>query len=75
MGGKGLEKGYDISLFAATGAADGWNGDHFLLAPPFTVTERDVEEIVERVCKVIDSVFKDLDATLKMGYKARNGSC
>ena len=62
MGGKGLQKGYDISLFAATGAADGWNGDHFLLAPPFTVTERDVEEIVERVCKVIDSVFKDPDA-------------
>ena len=29
LGSKGLQKGYDISLFAATGAADGWNGDHF----------------------------------------------
>ena len=62
MGGKSLQKGYDLSLFAATGAADGWNGDQFLLAPPFTVTGRDVEEIVERVCKVIDSVFRDLAA-------------
>ena len=71
MGGKGLQKGYDISLFAATGAADGWNGDHFLLAPPFTVSERDVEEIVERVCKVIDSVFKDLDAEGKFRKAGR----
>ena len=72
MGSKGLQKGYDISLFAATGAADGWNGDHFLLAPPFTVTDRDVEEIVERVGKVVDSVFKDLEVEGKLG-KAGSG--
>lgn len=59
---KGLEKGYDICLFAATGAVDGWNGDHFLLAPPYTVGKQDVDEIVSRVVKVIDSVFEDIYA-------------
>ena len=49
MGNKGLEKGYDISLFAATGSADGWMGDHFLLAPPYIITSSDVEDIVARV--------------------------
>lgn len=61
LSSKGLERGYDVSLFAATGVADGWLGDHFLLAPPFTVTEADVREIVERVVKVVDSVFEDLE--------------
>ena len=60
MGNKGLEKGYDISLFAATGSADGWKGDHFLLAPPYIITSSDVEEIVARVVKVVDAVFHDL---------------
>jgi adenosylmethionine-8-amino-7-oxononanoate aminotransferase len=60
IGKKGLQKGYDISLFPATGAADGWKGDHFLLAPPYTVKKADVEEIVHRVGMVVDAVFEDL---------------
>lgn len=60
LGKKGLERGYDISLFPATGAADGWAGDHVLLAPPYTVQRPDVEEIVHRLVKVIDAVFEDL---------------
>ncbi|KAL4867189.1 hypothetical protein BDV12DRAFT_198399 [Aspergillus spectabilis] len=59
---RGLEKGFDICLFAATGAVDGWNGDHFLLAPPYTVDKQDVDEIVSRVTKTINSVFEDVYA-------------
>jgi adenosylmethionine-8-amino-7-oxononanoate aminotransferase len=59
---RGLEKGYDICLFAATGAVDGWSGDHFLLAPPYTVEKQDVDEIVSRVVKTIYSVFEDVYA-------------
>ncbi|KAK1141046.1 hypothetical protein N8T08_009619 [Aspergillus melleus] len=57
---KGMQEGYDICMFVATGAADGWNGDHFLLSPPYNVTTEDIDEIVRRVVKVIDSVFEDL---------------
>ena len=65
LGKKGLERGYDISLFPATGAADGWTGDHVLLAPPYTVQRSDVEEIVNRLVKVIDSVFEDLKESMR----------
>lgn len=64
LGKKGLERGYDISLFPATGSADGWTGDHFLLAPPYTVRKSDVEEIVDRVGRVVDAVFNDLEEYL-----------
>ena len=60
MANRGLEPGYDISLFAANGSADGWLGDHFLLCPPYNVSEGDVEEIVKRVVKVVESVFEDV---------------
>ena len=67
---KGLEEGYNISLFAASGSADGWHGDHILLAPPYTVSAADVEEIVNRICMVIEVVFDDLGRKHKLtnGY-------
>jgi adenosylmethionine-8-amino-7-oxononanoate aminotransferase len=58
---RGLEKGYDLCLFSATGCADGWNGDHFLLAPPLNITREDAEEIVKRAGRVVDSVFEELN--------------
>lgn len=79
MGSKGLESGFDISLFAATGSADGWLGDHFLLAPPYIVNKGDIEEIVHRVVKVVDAVFEDLrqenllGAALKRSVDVTNG--
>jgi adenosylmethionine-8-amino-7-oxononanoate aminotransferase len=33
-----------------------------LLAPPYTVGKQDVDEIVSRVVKVIQSVFEDIYA-------------
>ncbi|RYP15742.1 hypothetical protein DL765_005517 [Monosporascus sp. GIB2] len=57
---RGLEKGYDVCLFSSTGCADGWKGDHFLLAPPLTVTPEDVENIVNRAARVVDSVFEEM---------------
>lgn len=73
MGTRGLEPGYDVSLFAANGSADGWLGDHFLISPPFIVTERDVEEIVTRVKKVVDSVFEDVRREGLLIGKMANG--
>jgi hypothetical protein len=51
-----------MCLFAATGAVDGWNGDHFLLAPLYIVAKKYVDEIVNRLVKIIDSVFADVYA-------------
>ena len=58
---KGMSKGYDVAMFQATGSAEGgWSGDHILLAPPYTVSRADVEEIVDRTCRAIEDVFKGL---------------
>lgn len=58
---KGMEQGYDISLFHATGSANnGWGGDHILLMPPYIVDRSDVEEIVNRVVRVVEDVFEEL---------------
>jgi len=68
---KGMKPGYDIALFHATGSANsGWGGDHVLLAPPYIVDKSDIEEIVNRVVKVVEDVFEELPlgtgrATLK----------
>ncbi|KAB8235294.1 hypothetical protein ETB97_004609 [Aspergillus alliaceus] len=61
---RGLEKGYDVCIFSATGAADGWRGDQFLLAPAFTVTKDDIDEIVSRVTRVIHSVWKEIQPAI-----------
>lgn len=58
---KGLSRGFEIGLFNATGAADGYAGDHILLAPPYIVQEADIDEIVERFGRVVDATFKDLN--------------
>lgn len=58
---RGMEQGYNVSIFQATGSAnDGQAGDHILLAPPYIVQKRDVEEIVERVARVVQDVFMEL---------------
>jgi adenosylmethionine-8-amino-7-oxononanoate aminotransferase len=61
---RGLEKDYEVCIFSATGAADGWKGDQFLIAPPFTVQKGDVDEIVRRVAKVMESVWNDIQTAL-----------
>ncbi|KAF0320355.1 putative class III aminotransferase, partial [Colletotrichum asianum] len=60
---KGLEPGYDISLFHAGGTHDGYAGDHFLICPPYIVTESDIDEIVNRTIRVVKDTFTDLSQT------------
>ncbi|KAI8270181.1 putative aminotransferase [Colletotrichum sp. SAR11_239] len=61
---KGLQPGYDISLFHAGGTHDGYAGDHFLICPPYIVTESDIDEIVNRTIRVIEDTFTDLSQTV-----------
>ncbi|KAF4417130.1 hypothetical protein F53441_14532, partial [Fusarium austroafricanum] len=57
---RGMSKGYEIALFNANGGYDGYSGDHFLICPPFIVTEQDVDDIVERTARVIEDTFEEL---------------
>jgi adenosylmethionine-8-amino-7-oxononanoate aminotransferase len=39
------------------GGADGVNGDHICLAPPYNTTKAEIELIVDRASKVIQEVL------------------
>jgi adenosylmethionine-8-amino-7-oxononanoate aminotransferase len=43
-----------LMIYPMGGAADGVRGDHVLLAPPFIVTDANVDAIVERLGEAID---------------------
>lgn len=57
---RGMSKGYEVALFNAGGTYDGYAGDHFMVCPPYIVTEADVDDIVSRVERVIVDTFAEL---------------
>jgi len=60
---RGMKPGYDIALFNAGGTYDGYAGDHFMICPPYIVSEADIDEIVDRTCRVVDDVFAELSGS------------
>lgn len=51
---------FDMTLFPGAGSVDGIQGDHIILAPPFNITDKDVEHIVIVVASVINKVFSKM---------------
>jgi adenosylmethionine-8-amino-7-oxononanoate aminotransferase len=51
----GLEEG--LICYPSGGTADGVNGDHVLLAPPYIVTETQLDEIVEKLARAVDKAL------------------
>ncbi|KAF4979336.1 hypothetical protein FZEAL_4442 [Fusarium zealandicum] len=60
MHSRGMSKGYEVALFNANGGYDGYAGDHFLICPPFIVTEADIDEMVDRTARVVEDTFSEL---------------
>ena len=42
------------------GTIDGRRGDHILLAPPFTVQDKDLDLIIDRLADALDAAFTSL---------------
>jgi adenosylmethionine-8-amino-7-oxononanoate aminotransferase len=57
---KAMDRG--LMVYPMGGTVDGKSGDHVLLAPPFIVTEQDVDEIVERLGLAIDDALAEVGA-------------
>ncbi|TVY32667.1 putative aminotransferase [Lachnellula subtilissima] len=51
---------YNMTVYAGTGTADGVNGDHIMLAPPYILKKKDVDHIVKVISAVIKDVFKKI---------------
>ncbi|WP_394213180.1 aspartate aminotransferase family protein [Enterovibrio calviensis] len=50
-----MEQG--LMCYPMAGTLDGINGHHILLAPPFIISEQEMDELVRRLCTTMDNVF------------------
>jgi adenosylmethionine-8-amino-7-oxononanoate aminotransferase len=46
-----------LICYPSSGTADGTDGDHVLLAPPFTITDAEIGEIVDRLAPALAAVL------------------
>ena len=53
----GLKTEHRISLMPGSGGIDGSSGDHIIISPPYTITNDDVDFIVEATKGVISEVL------------------
>lgn len=51
-----------LMVYPMGGTIDGRNGDHVLLAPPFTVTDAQIDEIVARLGEAVDAALAGVRA-------------
>ncbi|MFK7785887.1 MAG: aspartate aminotransferase family protein, partial [Crocinitomicaceae bacterium] len=58
LGEKGIEKG--IVLYPGSGSFDGVLGDHVLLCPPLTISNDEMEELVDSFASCIKEVQEEL---------------
>jgi adenosylmethionine-8-amino-7-oxononanoate aminotransferase len=49
-----------LMVYPMGGTIDGQRGDHVLLAPPFIVTDADLDAIVERLANAVDAALSEL---------------
>jgi len=47
-----------VTVWANVGHADGTNGDAALIAPPFIITEQEIDEIVSRLAQALAATIK-----------------
>ena len=52
--GAARERG--LLLYPSTGCADGVLGDLVMLGPPFTITEAEIVEVVERLVSALGTI-------------------
>ena len=53
-----LERG--LVCYPSSGTADGERGDHVLLAPPYILNDRQVDEIVDKLDATLEHVFEEI---------------
>ena len=53
-----LEKG--VAVYPGVGTADGVNGDHVLVAPPYNISQEDIAKMVDVLRDAIEEVFRSI---------------
>jgi adenosylmethionine-8-amino-7-oxononanoate aminotransferase len=52
-----LGEPHNIALYPGGGCVDGVSGDHVIIAPPYNVTEAEIDDMVERTGDAIEGFF------------------
>ena len=52
---------FNMTIYPCTGSADGNDGDHIILAPPYIVTSEQIDYAVRTIAEVINIVFKEIN--------------
>ena len=58
VAGQAFQKG--LILYPGSGGADGLNGDHILIGPPFIISEPEIKEMVRTLGEALDEIEKGL---------------
>jgi adenosylmethionine-8-amino-7-oxononanoate aminotransferase len=58
IGNRAFEKG--LITYPGGGGADGVRGDHFLLAPPFVITEGEIDKVVSILDETFDEIGREI---------------
>lgn len=56
---KAQAMGAGLICYPSAGAADGVNGDHVLIAPPFIISETQIGELVDKLGRAIDAALAE----------------
>lgn len=51
---------FGIAIYPGAGTIDGYTGDHVLIAPPYTVTDSEIDVIVDTLLKAYKDVVQEL---------------
>ena len=46
-----------VMIYPGTGSADGWQGDHIILAPAYNVTEAEIDVMVRATAAAVDTAL------------------
>jgi len=57
----GLTRDYGLYIYSGSGMVDGKSGDHLMLAPALSISEEEVEMLVERVVRLVEDYFDEYD--------------
>ena len=71
MKSEAMQRG--LLVYPMGGTVDGRSGDHVLIAPPFIIEERQVDEIVDKLAAAIDAALSAIAAKPHNNIPPRGG--
>ncbi|KAI3323644.1 PLP-dependent transferase [Xylariaceae sp. AK1471] len=59
-----------LSVYPGAGTVDGIHGDHIIVAPPYNVSDEELEELMRLLTQTYDAVERDVGGLLSMSGKS-----